>query len=619
MCGIAGIWNFTGKVNPKTLERFTVSLKHRGPDGIRFYHDDSAGIGLGHNRLAILDLSDQAAQPMAYADGRYHITYNGEIFNFLELKKELEGYGYVFRSLSDTEVILASYHRWKEACLDRFNGMFAFAVWDAKEKKLFLARDRFGVKPLYYMNLPGRIFAFASETIAFSSLDNYKREFNEANISAAIEDVFCLEGRGETIFKDIRQILPGHFLIVSSKGEAFSSRWWSTLDHVNKVTEPYELQVEKFKHIFKDACAIRMRSDVPIASALSGGVDSSAVYCMLHHVMSRGNIYERTAKDWHRAFVATFPGAKTDESKYAAEVIKYTNGDVTYLAPNSSNLAKDLVEATVKSDFIYLTPDIASNIYSGMRKNGIKVSLDGHGADEMLLGYQHLIDAARHVQSRNAKRSKLYYRIYDGYIPAPIKRAYNKLRGIFGGLGRNTSWLLPRKGALLENKASDGKKLLNMSEADQALYVNFHETTLPTILRNFDRASMKSGVEIRMPFMDWRLVTYIFSLPLASKIRNGCNKKILRDAMAGLMPESIRMRKLKIGLNAPMTEWFSNELGTFISDELNSADFLKSNIWNGPLIRDFAQKKIADKSWQWDECTRFWPYLNAHILIRGKA
>ena len=218
MCGIAGIWHIDGTpISKDKLKKFTDSLSHRGPDAGCYWINDGGDIGLGHRRLSILDLSANANQPMSFANDRYWMIYNGEIFNFLELRKELESRGFVFRTNSDTEVILASYDLWGKDCLSKFNGMWGLVIYDKQEEKLFLARDRFGIKPLYYLYKPGKIFAFASETISFKYLEGHTREFNERRLAHNIADPCALEANGHTIYEDVYQLLPGHFMEISKK------------------------------------------------------------------------------------------------------------------------------------------------------------------------------------------------------------------------------------------------------------------------------------------------------------------------------------------------------------------------------------------------------------------
>ena len=247
-----------------------------------------ANLGLGHRRLAIIDTSDGGRQPMSFGDGRYWITFNGEIYNFLELKAELEHSGYQFKTDSDTEVILAGYHCWGEDCQLRFNGMWAFAIWDRDERKLFISRDRFGVKPLIYY-FDQKHFAFASEMKAFLALEWFQPDFDPAMVTAALSNERLIEGDERCLLQGLRHLFGGHCLTLKMGENLKIRRWWNTLDHLESVPEKYEDQVNQFRELFLDACRIRMRSDVPIGTALSGGLDSSSILCGMRHVRNRNS------------------------------------------------------------------------------------------------------------------------------------------------------------------------------------------------------------------------------------------------------------------------------------------------------------------------------------------
>lgn len=641
MCGIAGIWHLDKKpLSKNKISDFTNSMSHRGPDGFDYYIDEAAELGFGHRRLAILDLTSSGDQPFSYADGRYWMVFNGEIYNFLELREELKRYGYNFQSDSDTEVVLAAYDRWGKECLEKFNGMWAFAIWDTKKQTLFLARDRFGIKPLYYTFEHDTFFAFASETIAFKRLHDFQRRIDSAKLTKAIEDPFSLEGIGHTIFEQIFSVLPGHYVEYIRGGAFTQKRWWSTIEHIEKPVESYESQVEQFKNMFEDACRLRMRSDVPIATALSGGVDSSSVYAMLYTLMQKDIDRNRIPSDWRKAIVATLPGTALDESEYAKQVADKVGGDVRYIEPDYSHLVETIIHSTIHFDSIYITPlNIAGDIYKSMRENGVKVSLDGHGVDEMLYGYPHLVlsaykealwkkqeDTAKDIESvfinmfakekqpnaesmlrAESRLNKLVQDQYGHLVPSFVKNIKKLLRH---------SWLRHRTLSSLQPIGESAEHLNTLSATNRNIYSHFHTHTLPTILRNFDRASMQNGIEVRMPFMDWRLVSFVFSLPVSSKLGGGYTKRILRDSMKGILPETIRQRTLKIGLNAPMVEWFSGAMKECIQDEVHSDTFLQSSIWDGKEIADFVDAKMKT-GWNWDDCTRFWPYLNAHILLKN--
>ncbi|HEY4797653.1 MAG TPA: asparagine synthase (glutamine-hydrolyzing) [Bacteroidia bacterium] len=394
MCGISGILSLNGRsITEDGLRKFNCSLAHRGPDGEGYYFDQDHLLGLAHRRLKILDMSDSGKQPMSFANDRFHITYNGEVYNFIELRRELEDLGYKFISQSDTEVVLASFHKWGIDCLKRFNGMWAFAIWDSEKRELFLARDRFGIKPLYYLHIPNCIFAFASETIAFDFLDQHVREINGSNLSLALVDSFALEGKGQTIYKNVFQVLPGHYILLKGNQDGVvQKRWWSTIENTYQVNKKYQEQCEEFYSLFESACKIRLRSDVPIGTALSGGVDSSAVYCTIQHLMKNAISRERIPENWQQAFVGIFPDTKFDERKFAEEVLNYSKGHAAFIQSDHSNLVSKLIASTRLFDSIYFSPIIAgAEIYSAMNSAGIRVSLDGHGADELLYGYPHLI------------------------------------------------------------------------------------------------------------------------------------------------------------------------------------------------------------------------------------
>jgi len=645
MCGIAGIWNLNDQpLELAVLEKFTDSIAHRGPDGFGYYIDPAASLGLGHRRLSIIDLSENGKQPMSFADERYWISYNGEVFNFIELQTELEAKGYVFKSSSDTEVILGAYHCWGKDCLNKFNGMWGLAIWDKQEQTLFLARDRFGIKPLYYLSLPGKVFAFSSETISFKHLEGIPRQLNHDRLSRVILDSSSLAGYGYTIFENVNQLLPGHYLMLRKGQQPVQKRWWSTAEHLFVPPESYQEQVACFRDLFENACRIRMRSDVPLATALSGGVDSSAVNCMMYHLMQGETDISRIPANWQHAFVSYFKDTNQDEKRFADEVIRYTGGKATFLETDYLKMIQDVEKSTVAFDDIIGSPLVViADLYGGMRKAGIKVSLDGHGVDEMLFGYPYMVREAynwaqQHKKQLTGDLRNTYLGLFDEEmvfeagleldkqgLVAPSsfsRRIAQRLPDFITRFVRGKRVLpvrfspylrYPVSGFLPE--LSDKPENLNKLNAlDRSVYHGFHSGMLPGILRNFDRASMQHQVEIRMPFMDWRLVTFVFSLPLESKLQGGFTKRILRDSMKGLMPEDIRTRKLKIGFSAPLEAWFKNDMKEFVLDKISSKKFQESELWNGPLLKEKALKNYANDTWTWKECANLWMFISADLI-----
>lgn len=643
MCGIAGIISLNSeKVTSHQLERFTDSLAHRGPDGSGYELFEDDQIGFGHRRLSILDLSEAGKQPMYASSNKLIVTYNGEVYNFLEIKSELEKIGYTFKTKTDTEIILKAFEQWGIACLKKFNGMFAIAIWDFESKSLTLIRDRFGVKPLYFLYIPNKIFAFASETIAFKNLSGFNREINSAVFNIALQSPEMVEGSDKTIFKNIHQLLPGHFLTFDKIKSPEVKKWWSTKENLIKPPVSYQQQVEEFTSLFEDACKLRMRSDVTLASALSGGLDSSSVYTTLHKINRQGTNVERLPGNWQQAFVATFPGTSVDERAYAEKVVKSISGKANYIEPDYKNLTSDIISSTALFDGIISTPLISiSDIYKAMRKSGVTVSLDGHGVDEMMYGYNFYVYQAFYdaVDANDSEKAIEYASILCGMSNAydleklkglalsasrsPLRKVFSKIKSF---LKSDSNSVLPLKRNLWFKEVDDllYKEIYRRRDApsswtksEQLVYNDFHYMSLPINLRDFDRASMQHGIEIRMPFMDYRLVSYVFSLPMSSKLGGGFTKRILRDAMKGTLTEEIRTRTLKIGIGAPMVEWFKGDLKPYILDTINSSTFNQSPLWDGKRIASEIEDAYKNESLNKGFCNKAWSVINANIIVNG--
>lgn len=551
MCGIAGVFHYDGNpVSAPMVERFTHTLTHRGPDGWGVHVDGP--LGLGHRRLAILDPTEAGRCPMPYGrpgrGARYWITFNGEVYNFLELRRELAALGHEFRSETDTEVIAAAYAEWGEDCLLRFNGMWAFAIWDAEARKLFLARDRFGVKPLYYTQ--DSRFAFASEMKAFLALDGFTPKLNDAIVEIALNSAQVCEGTQEqTLLSGVNKLLPGHCMTVDSRGTQLR-RWWNTADHLSAPPLRYEDQVAHWRELFLDAVAIRMRSDVPIGTSLSGGLDSSAVACAMSWCSRQDRSHERESGDWRHAFTASFPGTPLDETHYARLAAEAAGAQMHVTEFGEDVRPEDVIESVWCMEDVY--PGIAVPAvlnYRQMRRSGVVVSLDGHGADEMLCGYPSWLD-----------------------------------------------W--------------------SIGELNGRLYDQFHRSLLPSILRNYDRTSMACGVEVRMPIMDWRLVCFTFSLPANSKVGAGYTKRIFRDAMEGILPDALRLRRAKIGFNSPMIHWFNSGLGGLVERIVQSDFWRGATSWDAQKAGELLVSRSASRSWKhadWDILLGLWSKMNLVI------
>lgn len=615
MCGIFG---HIGNIQRELAARCTDALVHRGPDGGGLWIGDA--IALGHRRLAILDLSDLGTQPMSYANGRYWITFNGEIYNFLELRSQLENLGHRFRSESDTEVILAAFQEWGEKCLSKFNGMWAFSIWDNLENRLFMSRDRFGKKPLFYASVKSG-FAFASEMKALFPLLGDVRP--NTRIVKDIKLIFHYESTDQCVVEGIKRFPAGHYGWLKDSSLELH-RYWCTLDCLVDVPANYGDQVEQFHELFVDSCRIRMRSDVPIGTALSGGLDSSSTISTVAHI-ARQEHGNRLSRVWQNAFVASFPGTPLDETAYAKQVTDFLDINATLVDIDPIQGLSRLSEYIYLFEDIYITPPIPfMQTYEAMRSGGVKVTLDGHGADECYAGYsfdypfalldtkfslnkiQMILDTRyesypQHTsQFRLPSKARFFAEWYVSYLK---KYIFNRKADLSGDVN-HVNW------TRLDNL---GKKL----------YQSTHETILPTLLRNYDRYSMANGVEIRMPFMDHRLVSYAFSLPWTSKIRSGFSKSIIRDALSRYMPKEIAYRKSKIGFNSPIVDWIKGPLKLFIQDTIHSESFKSCHLIDAVRVADCMNKiinmsvddySLAEKNW-----SEFYVYLWETVFIKHRS
>jgi asparagine synthase (glutamine-hydrolysing) len=646
MCAISGCWNFNGL---ELLSDFVQILndrqRHRGPDGAGCKSFLNGQVILGHCRLSILDVSIGASQPMISECGRFSLTFNGEIFNFLEIRSELKNKGYHFKTNSDSEVLLAAFVEWGEACQTHFNGMWAFAIWDDLEKRLFLSRDRFGVKPLHYIYSPGRYFAFASQANVFSGIDDKIGFVDEGFLAKCLESPFSLEGSGFTIYHGIRQIPAGCQAWVNQE-QIRIERWWDTEEYIENSPAilSYDAAVERLRELLSDACRLRLRSDVPMATALSGGMDSSSVYATVIGLAQSHEPLQRLPSNWRRAFCGSLPGTDLDETASARAVAKFVGGTVESVQYGAINPLEWIEDITRKLDFVIGTPGIMTQTYRAMRENNFLVSLDGHGVDEMCYGYSHNVQAA--LDDANAagdlERSAELRGILERMNPAWLRKQAVRSEHQAGQNGIHRFWnyfksgidfrcrrLLGRppavrsahpwlkiRGAALEGHADHVMPRIpeHFSPADKKLFEEFHVKTLPSLLRNYDRFAMLHGVEIRMPFMDWRIVCHMFSIPQHFKLGEGFTKRILRDAMKDGLPDSVRLDPVKKGWNAPLVEWFSHPLKDFVMDHLGSRDFLISPVWKGREIRRFAENRYKHKDWTWLDCSNVWLFLNAHLV-----
>ena len=566
MCGIAGVVSLTGyPPDGAAVQRMIDRLSHRGPD------DEGCAIlgaaAMGMRRLSILDPTPRAHQPMSSPDGRFTIIHNGEIYNFLELADELVGLGHRFTTESDTEVILAAYASWGSACVARFNGIWAFAIWDRDAESLFLSRDRFGVKPLFIVDRDGQL-AFASEIKALRTLGGVSSDPNLEAVSDFLVDG-TVDHLPDTFYRDVDHFPAAHSLTVSGAGRHWE-RYWDppplSTDASFRAQPDDNDRIDAFRGLLVDAVGLQLRSDVPIGSCLSGGLDSSSIVSIAAGLragdmeMANGFHRERDGLP-QRAFFAEFREAEIDERPYVDAVVKSTGITLHTTTPDAEDFLSSLERVMEAQDEPFGSLSIVAQ-YHVMRiahEAGVKVLLDGQGADEILAGYANyrgfrlagalrsgdpttMLDALRAVARSGPVRSSLGYAVLGGQ-PLPPRLIRGRLPGRWFGRA------LPPPGA--RRTTLNGGTLLG-----RKLWSDTAAANLPGLLRYEDRNSMAFGIEARVPFLDHRLVEAASALPDRLRIdASGRSKVALRRAMKGIVPATILARRDKVAFQPPQDRW----------------------------------------------------------------
>jgi len=623
MCGISGIVNFNNdKVASFAIDKLTDSLSHRGPDGRGVWFNKDKNLALGHRRLSILDLTEAGHQPMVSERENLVIAQNGEIYNFIELRLELINLGYNFVSDTDTEVVLKAYNCWGLKMLNKFNGMWAIAIYDKNKDELILSRDRFGIKPLYYYYDKDE-FVFASEVQAIHKHLGVKAKINKNVIDSILRFDHTYHSTVETYITDVKSLKAGENLHLFDN--KISTHEWYSLHKVD-VPKSFKEQAAKLKKLLIDACKLRLRSDVAIGTCLSGGIDSGAISSLINNINTNDD--ERFSNYTHRSFCAGFPGIDFDESN---EAIRLANQldielDIEMINAPGSNF---LENAMKKSDGPMPSSAFFPiwQLYGYIKSQNITVTLDGMGADEMLGGYYLGYEAMK--GALELRDVSWLYDIKKTY-GAISKRGNQMVQGHFKDLKRDIfikidqAVKFPIKKLLsifklyeFKKNSDNGNKLEEPAfkrfnnTFDKALYKQFYKTPLPFYLHQYDRASMANGVECRMPFMDYRVVEYVFSLPPKSKVGGGYTKRVLREALKDVLPDETRLNKIKTGFNAPTIDWFQAELNDWFIKEITSQSFYENPYFDGPKVsREFLEalnsEKVDDYMW------KFWSYVHVN-------
>ena len=599
MCGISGILSAEKEQLPLyPLQKMLQSLAHRGPDGEGYWQNAGKDVLLGHRRLAVIDLSNAAAQPMHF-ENRYTIVHNGEIYNYKELRSFLQQQDYTFKSHSDTEVILAAYDFWKERCLQHFDGMFAFAIWDEKEKILFAARDRFGEKPFYYFE-EDDYFVFASEMKAIWAA-GLKKEMNEKMLLnyLALGQVQNAADKEYTFYKNIWALPPAHYLLhTPALKKTVLKKYWH-LDKEKLLDITAADATEKFTALLENSVKKRLRSDVPVGTSLSGGLDSAAV---LTCIKDAGD-----ASRLQKTFSAVFPGFAKNEATYIDLLSTKFETENFKTAPRAEDLISDFEKLCRHQEEPFVSSSIFAQykVFELAKQHNVTVMLDGQGADEILAGYHkyiqwYLQDMLTHKYA--GERNKALTALRQNQIPF----SWGIKNYLAAFLPMHTAMYLERKEynkvvtqpdvnpdflkRHLRGKEWEGIHKSPVTKLNDILHYDTTELGLEELLRYADRNSMAHGREVRLPFLDHTLVEFIFSLPPGMKINNGYTKWLLRKAMDKKLPAEIAWRKDKVGYEPPQKQWMENPV---LQEYIQEAK--KKLVDKGVLQSKVLAKKIIPK------------------------
>jgi len=596
------------------LHKMTTALSHRGPDGQNVFINPTGVAGLGHCRLAIIDLSPAASQPMNYLN-RYTIIHNGEIYNYIELKETLRKQGYTFHTSSDTEVIAAAYDHYSDECVDHFDGMFAFSIWDEQEQELFAARDRFGEKPFYYC-LNNHEFVFASEMKALWAAGverklNLRMLFNFITIGYT-DNPGCAE---ETFFENVLRLPPASVLFYTpAKHELVIEKYWDIDPAIQNKQISEDEAIEQFRRLFSTSVKRRLRSDVAVGTSLSGGLDSSSIIATASQQLSHVS-HLPTSDSRLNSFTAVFPGFDKDESVFAMEVAKQFN-----LQPHTVEITvNDLVNDWEKFLLHQEEPFGSASAYAQYKvfelakQRGTKVLLDGQGADETLAGYsryykwywQELFQKRKLIKSRELKAAKemgieesfTFKNVIAALIP-DIATVVLERQYLVNALKHED---LTREFVRLQSKEAYYSTPPSFN-LNGALYFNTCIHGLEELLRIADRNSMAHGREVRLPFLSHELVEFVFSLPAHFKIHKAWTKWILRLSMNEQLPREIVWRKKKVGFEPPQKEWMEDKR---VQDMIREAkkklvkeQILKDEVLNQP-VRATGSHEANNYDWRY--------------------
>jgi asparagine synthase (glutamine-hydrolysing) len=615
MCGIAGIVATNrAQVSTARVQAAARTLEHRGPEGEGLYFNKEGVVALGHRRLCIIDPGQAAAQPMHYAD-RYHLVFNGEIYNYIELRAELAQKGYSFTTASDTEVVLAAYAAWGRDCLQHFDGMFAFALWDEERSELFAARDRLGEKPFFYHYDEG-LLLFASELKALWAME-VPREVNRRLLYNFLTIGYTGNpfDPAETFYQGVHKLPPASFMLYSPERQELTiEKYWQVYTEARNTVSEKEV-VYEFTHLLTTSVARRLRADVPIGTSLSGGLDSSAVVAFCDGAAAQHYT--------HKCFTAAFPGFERDELAFAS-IVASQYGLEHHVVTIREEEVPDLVEKVARAQeepFASASPLAQYKVYEEAKHQGVTVLLDGQGADEVLGGYHKYYKwywQELYRQKQLAQSGELLAAQRLG-----VKESFGfkeKAAALFPHFA--ASMLQSRKGKAAARHTDLDPEFAAAAkhhfyyntpthfDLNGALYYNTFSYGLDELLRLADRNSMAHSTEVRLPYLSHQLVEFLFTLPAQYKIRNGWTKWLLRRSTESLLPQNIVWRKDKVGFEPPQKTWMQHP-ATVESIQEGKRVLVREGVLH-PRVLD---KKVRPHDAHAAEASD-WKYWTAALLFR---
>ena len=595
MCGVSGFW---GPPDRALLEAMTAALVHRGPDDQGFFETGVASLGL--RRLSIIDPAG-GHQPMSTDDGLVHISYNGEVYNFRELRAELESLGHAFRTSCDTEVVLHAYAEWGTDCFGRFNGMWAVALLDQRGSgaRVVLARDHFGIKPMYYARSGDRVL-FASEIKAILQDPTFERRVDDQQMYEYL--AYGLFDHTEaTFFDGVRTVPAATYAIVDADG-VHVDRYWEPVLSESGSGDPAE-----FRAVFERAVERRLVADVPVGICLSGGLDSSSICTVMARQLEAHVPDSVSLGDRLQTFSAVFPGDPIDETRYIDAVLDVTGAATSRCEPTAKDFVREMEPWVwhIEEPMVSSAP-FAMWMVMRLARERVTVTLDGQGGDELLGGYDHypyvyLRELLKKRRFRTFAREA--WRSRDVVGPLVRRRLGQRrhpvdVRGLL-----DPAWTKARP-APVDDRVTDDLKL--------RLLQDFTTYSLPPLLRYEDRASMAHSLEARLPFLDQELVEHILALPAVAIIEHGWNRRVLREGLRGILPDIVYRRRKKIGFTTPEFRWYRRERAV-LNGVLNSPSFASRPYWDAPAVADAFRRACNGEV---EESMFFWRALNAEVWMR---